>query len=220
LNSSTFKHDFLVRDANDTSRTTNLSVTTTTDTTLNVVMNQPVTVTGKVFLSDGTTPVAGAPVKWLNDGQYAGLDNENAITATTNASGEYSLTVPNGILGRLFVNTSRRANTATPTSPVIPWGLEAGGNTTFTQSRTVNIVLPAQNLIKFQVKEWASNTAVAGAFVEFSGYTKTCVTGSYTPFAGATNAACSTWPGGYAHSAPRANSRPSHALQRAFWSDV
>ena len=205
LNSSTFKHDFLVRDANDTSRTTNLSVTTTTDTTLNVVMNQPVTVTGKVFLSDGTTPVAGAPVKWLNDGQYAGLDNENAITATTNASGEYSLTVPNGILGRLFVNTSRRANTATPTSPVIPWGLEAGGNTTFTQSRTVNIVLPAQNLIKFQVKEWASNTAVAGAFVEFSGYTKTCKSGSYAPFPGATSPVCTTWPGGYPHSEPLTN---------------
>lgn len=200
-----FKHDFLVRDANDTSRTTNLSVTTTTDTTINVTMNQPVTVTGKVFLSDGTTPVAGAPVKWLNDGQYAGLENENAITTVTNSSGEYSLTVPNGILGRLFVNTSRRPNTATPTSPLIPWGLEAGGNTTFTQSRTVNIVLPAQNLIKFQVKEWASNNAVSGALVEYSGYSKTCKTGSYSPFPGATSPICVTWPGGYPHSEPLTN---------------
>jgi hypothetical protein len=205
LASNGFKHDFLVRDVNDTSRTTNLSVTTTTDTTLNVVMNQPVTVTGKVFLSDGTTPVSGAPVKWLNDGQYAGLENANAITTTTNASGEYSLTVPNGILGRLFVNTSRSPNRAQPTTPLIPWGLEAGGNTTFTQSRAVNIVLPAQNLITFQVKEWASNNPVAGAFVEFSGYTKTCKTGSYTPFTGATSPICNTWPGGYAHSEPLTN---------------
>jgi hypothetical protein len=207
LATNAIKHDFLVRDAADTSRTTNLSVTTTTDTTLNVTMNQPVTVTGKVFLSDGTTPVAGAPVKWLNDGQYAGLENDNAISTTTNASGEYSITVPSGILGKLFVNTSRKPNTATPTSPLIPWGLEAGGNTTFTQSRTVNIVLPAQNLIKFQVKEWASDNAVSGALVEYSGYTKTCKAGSYTPFAGATSPVCTTWPGGYAHSEPITNAQ-------------
>ncbi len=206
LASTAYKYDFIVRDASDTSRTTNVSVTPNSDLTQNVVMNQPVTVTGKVFMADGTTPVSGAPVKWLNDGQYAGSDNENAITAVTNASGEYSLQVPNGSPGKLFVNTSRRPNSATPTSPLIPWGMEAGGFTTFTQSRTVNIVLPAQNAVKFQVKEWASNEAVANATIEFSGFTKTCKTGSYTPFAGATGGFCTNWPGGYSHAAPRTNS--------------
>lgn len=205
LTSGALKHDFIVRDPSDTSRATNVSVTPAADMTQNVLMNLPVTITGKVFLADGTTPVSGAPVKWLNDGQYAGLDNENAITSVTNASGEYSLTVPNGSLGKLFVNTSRRASTATATSPLIPWGLEAGGNATFTQSRTVNIVLPAQSVVKFQVKEWASNEAVANANVEYGGYTKTCRAGSYTPFAGASATFCTSWPGGYSHAAPKTN---------------
>ncbi len=205
LAGTALKHDFIVRDPSDTSRTTNVSVTPTADTIQNVVMNQPVTVTGKVFMADGTTPVANAPVKWLNDGMNGGTDNENAITSITNASGEYTLQVPNGSPGKLFVNTPRRASTGTPTSPLTPWGLEAGGNTTFTQSRTVNIVLPAQSVVKFQVKEWASNEAVANANVEHSGFTKTCRAGSYTPFAGATGGFCVSWPGGYSHAAPKTN---------------
>jgi subtilisin family serine protease len=206
LATSAFRHDFNVIDPADSSRTTNVSVTPNGDVTQNVAMNLPVTVTGKVFMADGTTPVAGAPVKWLNDGQNAGAENENAVTSITNSSGEYTLQVPNGSPGRLFVNTSRRPNSATPTTPLIPWGMEAGGNTTFTQSRTVNIVLPAQQVVKFQVKEWASNEAVANATAEFSGFTKTCRSGSYTPFAGATGGFCTTWPGGYSHAAPKTNS--------------
>jgi subtilisin family serine protease/protocatechuate 3,4-dioxygenase beta subunit len=203
-------YSFLMRDPVDASKTRAFDITPTESSTTKVVMNPPVVVTGRVLLSDGT-PVAGAPVKWLNDGQYAGLENENAITAVTNASGQYSIEIPGGNNGRLFVNTSRRPDRTAPTTPIIPWGLDAGGSLTLTQSRTIDITLPAQNVVTFDIKEWASNEPVGSAKVEFSGYTKTCKSG-YVPFPGAANASCSFWPGGYAHSQPIANAQGQVAV--------
>ncbi len=203
-------YSFLMRDPVDASKTRAFDIAPTESSTIKVVMNPPVVVTGRVLLSDGT-PVAGAPVRWLNDGQYAGLENENAITAVTNASGQYSIELPSGNNGRLFVNTSRRPDRTAPTTPIIPWGLDAGGSLTLTQSRTIDITLPAQNVVTFDIKEWASNDPVGGAKVEFSGYTKTCKSG-YVPFPGATNPSSSSWPGGYAHSQPIANSQGQVAV--------
>ena len=195
-------YSFLVRHPYDTSKSTAVDIAPTGPLAVNVVLNPPVVLSGQVFMSDGVTPVASAPVKWLNDGQYGGLNNVNATTTLTNENGEYSIEVPPGTLGRLFVNTSRRPNTATPTSPQIPWGLEAGGSMIATEDKVVNIKLPKQYLLTLDVKEWASEAALAGASVEFSGFTKACKSGSYLPFEGATQVVCSSWPGGYSHSSP------------------
>ena len=202
-------YSFLVRDPSDTSKTTAVELSPTADRVVDVVLNPPVVVSGRVLMSDGITPVASAPVKWLNDGQYGGLENINALTTTTNSNGEYSLEVPPATLGRLFVATSRSPVRATPTQPLIPWGLEAGGSVTISENTVIDITLPKQHLLTINVKEWASEAPVPSATVEFSGYTKACKAGSYTPFAGATKVVCSSWPGGYAHSEPITNSSGS-----------
>lgn len=203
---SSNSYSFLVRDPSDTSKTTAVELSPTANTVVEVVLNPPVVVSGRVLMSDGITPVASAPVKWLNDGQYGGLENINALTTTTNSDGEYSLEVPPATLGRLFVNTSRSPVRATPTKPLIPWGLEAGGSVIITENTSIDIRLPKQHLLTINVKEWASEAPVPSATVEFSGYTKACKSGFYTPFAGATKVVCSSWPGGYPHSEPVTNS--------------
>ena len=198
-------HSFLVKVTSPAS-TTPITIAPTSDQTVDVVINPPAVLSGQVFTSDGVA-VSGIAVKWLNDGEYAGLNYENAKTSVTNASGEYTLEVPAGSQGSLFVATSRTPNRSAHTSPKTPWGLYAGGKLTPTMSKTINITLPAQELVTFQVEEYASNLAIAGATVEYAGYTKSCKRNSYTAFPGAVSSDCSFWPGGYAHSEPITNAQ-------------
>ena len=199
-------YSFLIVTPGENSTTTAVQVMPTEDTTINVVTNPPAVLSGKIYLSDGTTPVEGAPVKWINEGEYTGINYANAQTSVTDSEGGYSLEVPPGSRGKLIVATSRTPVRTAATNPQIPWGLEAGGFLTVTESQTVDLVLPKQNLLTFRVTEYASTDPIVGATVEFSGFTKNCSRGSYTPFPGAENAVCSFWPGGYAHSEPITNS--------------
>ena len=199
-------YSFLVVTPGANSTTTVVQVSPTEDTTLNVVTNPPAVLSGKIYLSDGTTPVEGAPVKWVNEGEYTGINYVSAQTSVTDSEGSYSLDVPPGSRGKLMVVTSRTPVRSAATTPQIPWGLEAGGFLTVTESRTVDLALPAQNILTFKVTEYASTDAIVGATVEFSGYTKNCRNGSYTPFPGAESPVCTFWPGGYAHSEPVTNS--------------
>jgi hypothetical protein len=198
-------YSFLVTTPGADGTTMAVQVSPTQSMTVNVVTNPPVVISGTVYLSDGVTTVSGAPVKWVTDGEYTGINHDDATTSVTDSNGSYSLEVPPGASGKLLVVTSRSPNRSAPTSPQIPWGLQAGGGLVADESKTVNIRLPKQNLLTFKVTEYASDDPIANATIEFSGYSKQCTSAEYVPFEGATSPTCITWPGGYAHSEPVTN---------------
>ena len=98
-------YSFLVVTSGENSTTTAVQVSPTEDTTINVVTNPPAALSGKIYLSDGTTPVEGAPVKWVNEGEYTGINYSTAQTSITDSEGSYSLEVPPGSRGKLIVVT-------------------------------------------------------------------------------------------------------------------
>lgn len=200
------------KDPVNTTRVATISVSPIANAVVEVVMNPPVTITGKVLLADGVTPVANAPVRWLSDGQSSGTEYSNAIAATSNAQGEYSIQVPEGATGRLLVMTSRNATGAMPTIPRIPWGLDAGGKLTASVSQTVNLVLPKQNLVTFKVLDEATGQPIANAKLVFAALSSYCRTGAYVAFAGAVGSTCNFWPTGYSHSGPKTNAQGEATL--------
>ena len=143
---------------------------------------------------------------WLNSGQSAGYNFRNALVTTTDSNGAHSLEVPEGSTGRLFANTTRTPASSQPSTPITPWGFEAGGNMTVSSSQTVNLTLPDLNILTFNVTDHSTGEPVAGAKVEFNGYTKGCKRGvTYEAFTGATSPHCVFWPTGYSPSRLRTN---------------
>lgn len=151
---------------------------------------------GKVLLSDGVTPVANAPVRWLAEGAYAGLDDSNALLAYTNASGEYVIQVSNGTPGELFVGMSRKANSRM-TTPTIPWGLRAAGSLTINSDTVKNIILPKFNNINFTLVDENDNLPIAGARLLYAELGDNCKADVYTAFSGAESSRCAALPTGY-----------------------
>ncbi|MEY4990174.1 MAG: hypothetical protein RIS08_400 [Actinomycetota bacterium] len=153
--------------------------------------------TGKVFMSDGVTPVAGAPVRWLAEGAVPGLDDSNALITYTNLSGEYVLQVSNGTPGELFIGMTRDAARGRMTTPPIPWGLRASGKLTINQDAVVNLTLPQQRVVNFTVIDEDTNLPIPGVTLQYEDLADHCVAGSITLFQGATNTTCQFWPVGY-----------------------
>ncbi len=200
------------KDPVNSTRVATISVSPIANAVVEVVMNPPVTITGKVLMSDGVTPVANAPVRWLSDGQSSGTEYSNAIAATSNAQGEYSIQVPEGATGRLLVMTGRNATGAMPTSPRLPWGLDAGGKLTASGSQVVNLIMPKQNLVTFKVMDEASGLPIPNAKLVYAALSSYCRSGTYTAFVGATGSTCNFWPTGYSHSGPKTNSQGEATL--------
>ena len=178
-----------------------VSAWATSNVTITWTSNLPF-IYGKVLLADGVTPVANAPVRWLAEGTTAGLDDANALLAYTNASGEYVIQVSNGTPGELFVGMSRRGNTRM-TTPVIPWGLRAGGKLTVNQDTQVNIVLPRFHRVTFTLVDEDTNLPIAGALTQYASLADNCLRNTYTGFTGATESTCQAWPTGYSHTPAR-----------------
>lgn len=174
-----------------------VSAWATSNVTITWTSNLPF-ISGKVFLADGVTPVANAPVRWIAEGATPGLDDRNALLAYTSASGEYVLQVSNGTPGELFVSMSRRGNTRM-TTPVIPWGLRAGGDLTITQDTQVNIILPRFHKVTFTLVDEDTNQPIAGALTQYAALADNCRRDSYTSFTGALESSCQAWPTGYSH---------------------
>ncbi len=195
------------RDPQNLTRTTTITLTPATgSSTVEVSLNPPVTISGKVLMADGVTPIAGAPVRWLTDGVSAGSDYANAIKTTSNAQGEYSLLVPEGAVGKLLVATTRNATGPNPATPPLPWGLDAGGKMTASESKTVDLVMPKQHRVTFKVVDEATGAGVPGARFGFGVLAMYCRAGTYTAFTGATDSNCNFWPAGTSSQGPRANS--------------
>lgn len=178
-----------------------VSAWATSNVTITWTSNLPF-IYGKVLLSDGVTPVANAPVRWLAQGTTAGLDDSNALLTYTNASGDYVIQVSNGTQGELFVGVPRRAN-ARPTSPLLPWGLRAGGDLTINQDTQVNLVMPQIHNVTFTVIDEDTSQPIAGATAQYASLADNCIGSSYTAFAGALDSSCENWIVGYSHSAAK-----------------
>lgn len=204
---SQYKYMMSITNPANSSMVSTIEVKPTSDMLVTVTMSSAVTLSGKVLMSDGATVVQNASVKWLALGQWAGTNNSNAIATRTNSSGEYSLKVPAGVEGKLFVDTPRSTAYAPVTIPQLPWGLEAGGNLTITSDRVVNLTLPKQNNVTFNVTEWASSEAVSGARFAFTNLSVYCLAGSYTAFTGAISSTCNFWPAGTSGSGPATNNQ-------------
>ena len=181
-----------------------VSLWATSNVTITLTSNLPF-ITGKVFLADGQSPVANAPVRWLAEGATAGLNDSNARLTYTNASGEYVLQVSNGTPGELFVGMSRSANTRM-TTPSIPWGLRAGGDLTISQDSVVNLVLPRFNNVTFTLVDQDTNQPIAGAATQYAGLADHCLNGAYSAFSGAQNSECQAWPTGYSSTPAKTDS--------------
>jgi thermitase len=130
-----------------------------------MVLGEPVDLTGQVLTASGV-PVSNIPIRWRPFGASAGT-----VSMVTNANGEYSLRVPKGVMGNLFVETSQQPGRATPTNPLTPWGMTAAGGIAVTEDSVLNFVLPEYDLIKVRVTEWGSNDPVAGAIIRPLGNT-------------------------------------------------
>lgn len=167
--------------------------------------------TGRVFLSDGVTPVAGAPVRWLAEGAAPGNDDSNALLTYTNLSGEYVLQVSNGTPGELFVGMTRRA-TGRMTQPPIAWGLRAAGKLTITQDTTLDLRLPAQRTVNFTLTDQDTGAPIAGATILNLDLADYCRAAPFSLFAGATNSSCGSWPTGYSSSAARTDANGKVSL--------
>ena len=168
-----------------------VSAWATSNVTITWTSNLPF-ISGKVFLADGVTPVANAPVRWLAEGSTAGHLDANALLTYTNASGEYVLQVSNGTPGELFVGMHHDARKR-QTTPPIPWGLRAGGKLTINQDTVVNIVLPQIHNVTFTVIDEETNQPIAGARAQYSNLADYCLSGTYTAFIGALDSACRSW---------------------------
>ncbi|WP_264785403.1 S8 family serine peptidase [Aquiluna sp. KACHI24] len=170
--------------------------------------------TGKVFMSDGVTPVAGVPVRWLAEGAVPGLDDSNALITYTNLSGEYVLQVSNGTPGELFIGMTRDAARGRMTTPMIPWGLRASGKLTINQDAVVNLVLPEQRVVNFTLTDEDTGLPIAGANLLYEDLADNCIAGTFTLFPGASESRCQFWPTGYSGRAAKtdANGKVSIAV--------
>ena len=196
---------FSVTDPTRASRVSQVALSLSSDTSVAVEMPGPVTISGTVFLADGVTPVAGAPVKWVADGQYSSSGYASA-SATTDADGNYSLLVSKGTPGELYVETTRSAATGTITSPQLAWGLHAGGSLTADENFSVNLTMPEQNVVTITAREMASSGSgevIPNAQIKYQGLARYCDAGSYTAFPGATASSCQFWPAGFSSSSPK-----------------
>ena len=178
-----------------------VSTWATSNVTITWTSNLPF-IYGKVYLADGVTPVANAPVRWLAEGTTAGLNDDNALLTYSNASGEYVIQVSNGTPGELFVGVPRYANTR-PTTPALPWGLRAGGDLTITQDTQVNLVMPQIHNVTFTLLDEETNLPIAGATAQYANLADNCLRDTYVAFTGATDSTCANWIVGYSHSAAK-----------------
>lgn len=159
-----------------------------------------VTLSGKVFQSDGLTPVKQAKVKFIIDGLPSNVGSP--LITYTDDTGAYSLNVPAGNLSQFWVEGSGlHPAVAYPvgiySNPMIPTSLVAGGKFTPTVSQTINLKLPAYSLITLNVVDAYTLAPVEGAKIVYERYVgRYCNGNSYTPFAGATTSFCSFWPVG------------------------
>lgn len=154
------------------------------------------TITGQVQLADGTA-VTGVTVGFRISGQS---NQTSSIKTTTDASGNYSITVPSGSAGELTVmngsaHPSFEYALGPWASPGLPLGLNAGGLFTPNGDQTIDLVMPELAKVTLTAVDAYSETPVAGAKLKYSKYVVNyCTDGGYKAFASATSGVCSFWP--------------------------
>ena len=187
--------EFSVIDSS-TGRFKEVTVSEYADAEILVEIKSKVTVSGRVLMSDGETAVSGIEMNWLPKGSSPSLEDRNAISAVTDANGEYSIEVPAGSPGQFYVETSRKPSRSTPTNPPTPWGLVAGAQTTVSVDTDLDFVLPKINTVTFKVVDWSTDDVVKGAKIYYPDLAESCDANSFTPFEGAESVNCRFWPAG------------------------
>lgn len=167
------------------------------------------TITGQVQLADGTA------VKSVKVGfKLVGQSNLVApITTTTDASGNYSITVPSGSAGELYAQNSGHHPSfeyalGPFADPGLPVGLMAGGVFTPTGNATINLKMPEVAKVTLTAVDAYSETPVSGAKIKPERNTTVyCHTTGYKAFPTATSGVCSFRPFGAGQEWPVTNSQ-------------
>ena len=179
----------------NSSRIANATVVANADQSVQVVMSGSISISGTAYLADGVTPVQNAQVKWLPDGSPRSGENTNAVSTTTNATGQYELEVTAGVSGQLSLHTPRDVRLTRPTPPVAfglwSWGSMAG----FTESKVVDLFAPNQHLVTLEVVD-QRGAALANAAVRSGDLGVYCRNDFKPAFEGATAPGCQAWPSG------------------------
>jgi subtilisin family serine protease len=148
-----------------------------------VITTKKVTISGKVYMFDGTTPVQNLVVNWNT--AVAGGTTPKASTVT-DSGGNYSLQVPSGVEGILYVETPRlmpsyadgqAGNVLKYPNPQLPAGLQGGEKITVTSDTSIALTIPELLKLKLKVVDAYTNQPVVGAKVNFdnTGTSMNCV---------------------------------------------
>jgi hypothetical protein len=116
-------------------------------------------ISGKVFMSDGVTPVRNARVSWS-------ATTSAAVWGYTDSEGSYMLQASPGVQGVLAVEGPRSyRSTEVLTTPRLPLGFRLNGALTLSQDTIVNLTLPEFNTISVSVKDGPADSGIAGAIL-------------------------------------------------------
>jgi subtilisin family serine protease len=161
------------------------------DTMITLPVDGYRTLSGRVTLADGVTTVRDARVKWRAQGATSAGD----LSVYSDAGGRYSLSVPSGVEGTLWVETLSKAPTSRGQSPayvyptpMLPLGLRVGGNLRLTEDRSVELRMPPIKRVTFKVIDAYTDAPVEGAAIDGDGRNVFCLANApagYTAFPGA-----------------------------------
>ena len=114
-------------------------------------------ISGKVFMSDGLTPVTNALVSWSATASAA-------VWGYTDSEGSYLLQATPGVKGILAVEGPRTyLPSEVQTSPRLPLGFRLNGALTLNQDTVVNLTLPEFNTISVRVSGGEADSGMPAA---------------------------------------------------------
>jgi hypothetical protein len=151
-----------------------------------------VVISGRVQTADGV-PVSGAVVHF---GVVGRPSSASVLKSTSDAQGNYSMTVPAGELSELWVYTpnmhqSFEYSLGGYTTPALPIGSNFGGRFTPTANSTINLTAPEMATVTLTAVDAYSLDPVPNARFTTDRYTTVyCDTRGYKAFAAASTTIC------------------------------
>jgi subtilisin family serine protease len=149
----------------------------TSNMTITYTSNMPF-VTGRALMADGVTPVAHLQVAWTAVGQSR--TSANVRPVVTDLDGSYTLQVPNGTPGYIWIQTPARHETnATFLRPVpsLPLNFAPEGRLTVNEDTTVDLVMPPVKNVVVKVVDDVTGSPIANAGVSISSNSFYCPRG-------------------------------------------
>ena len=149
----------------------------TSNMTITYTSNMPF-ITGKALMADGVTPVAHLQVAWTAQGQSR--TSANVRPVVTDLDGSYTLQVPNGTPGSVWIQTPTRHETnATFLRPVpsLPLNFAPGVNLTVNEDTVVDLTMPPVKSVVVKVIDDVTGSPIANAGISISNNSGNCPSG-------------------------------------------